>query len=91
MKTPEDILAQLISFPSVVGTANHDIVEWIRTYLTELGAKVSVLPGPEGDRSNLFATIGPRPAGHHIVGTYGRRAGRRAGLDEQSVHPQARG
>ncbi|AWI61134.1 acetylornithine deacetylase [Sinorhizobium fredii] len=59
MKTPEDILAQLISFPSVVGTANHDIVEWIRTYLTELGAKVSVLPGPEGDRSNLFATIGP--------------------------------
>ncbi|OAP36360.1 acetylornithine deacetylase [Sinorhizobium glycinis] len=59
MKTPEDILAQLVSFPSVVGTANHAIVEWIRAYLTELGAKVSVLPGPEGDRSNLFATIGP--------------------------------
>ncbi|APG94370.1 acetylornithine deacetylase [Sinorhizobium americanum] len=58
MKT-EEILARLIAFPSVVGTANHDIVDWIRTYLTGLGAQVSVLPGPEGDRSNLFASIGP--------------------------------
>ncbi|TCN20631.1 acetylornithine deacetylase [Sinorhizobium americanum] len=58
MKT-EEILARLIAFPSVVGTANHDILDWIRTYLTRLGAKVSVLPGPEGDRSNLFASIGP--------------------------------
>ncbi|WP_018237527.1 acetylornithine deacetylase [Ensifer sp. BR816] len=58
MKT-EEILARLVAFPSVVGTANHDIVEWIRTYLTEFGAKVTVLPGPEGDRSNLFASIGP--------------------------------
>ncbi|ASY60229.1 acetylornithine deacetylase [Sinorhizobium sp. CCBAU 05631] len=58
MKT-EEILARLISFPSVVGTANHEIVDWIRSYLAELGAKVSVLPGPEGDRSNLFASLGP--------------------------------
>ncbi|APG88816.1 acetylornithine deacetylase ArgE (plasmid) [Sinorhizobium americanum CCGM7] len=58
MKT-EEILARLIAFPSVVGTANHDIVDWIRTYLTRLGAQVRVLPGPEGDRSNLFASIGP--------------------------------
>ena len=58
-KSPEEILARLISFPSVVGTANGDIVEWIGTYLRDLGASVTVLPGPEGDRWNLFATLGP--------------------------------
>lgn len=54
-----DILEKLVGFPSVVGTSNHDIVEWIRSYLEGHGVKVHVLPGPEGDRANLFATIGP--------------------------------
>ncbi|ACM30263.1 acetylornithine deacetylase [Agrobacterium rhizogenes] len=57
--TVEQILERLIGFPSVVGTPNHEIVAWIADYLDQAGAKVTVLPGPEGDRSNLFATIGP--------------------------------
>ncbi|WP_431324076.1 acetylornithine deacetylase [Rhizobium sp. YTU87027] len=54
-----DILDRLIAFPSVVGTPNGEIVDWIMTYLESHGAKVSVLMGPEGDRANLLATIGP--------------------------------
>ncbi|ABS17197.1 acetylornithine deacetylase (plasmid) [Brucella anthropi] len=54
-----EILDQLIGFPSVVGTGNGDIVDWISRYLESHGITASVLPGPEGDRSNLFATIGP--------------------------------
>jgi len=57
--TALDILARLVGFPSVVGTPNHDIVDWIAGYLNDLGARVHVLPGPEGDRANLFATLGP--------------------------------
>ena len=56
----EEILARLIAFPSVVGTPNGAIVDWIRDYCQAAGAEVTVLPGPEGDRSNLFVTIGPR-------------------------------
>ncbi len=58
--TVEEILAKLIAFPSVVGTPNGAIVEWIADYCRAAGAEVRVLAGPEGDRSNLFATIGPR-------------------------------
>ncbi|MBB3286826.1 MULTISPECIES: acetylornithine deacetylase [unclassified Rhizobium] len=55
-----DILARLVGFDSIVGTPNAEIVQWISTYLKSFGATVDILAGPEGDRSNLFATIGPR-------------------------------
>ncbi len=58
MQTTE-ILERLIAFPSVVGTPNGAIVGWVRDYLESHGARVHVLDGPEGDRANLFATIGP--------------------------------
>jgi len=54
-----EILERLIAFSSVVGQANGAIVEWIRAYVESCGARITILPGPEGDRSNLFATIGP--------------------------------
>ncbi|MFS2012587.1 acetylornithine deacetylase [Azospirillum sp. CT11-132] len=54
-----DILKDLIAFPSVVGTPNGAIVDGIRGVLEGAGVRVRVLSGPEGDRYNLFATIGP--------------------------------
>jgi acetylornithine deacetylase len=63
----EEILARLIGFPSVVGTPNGAIVDWIRNYCRAAGADVTVLTGPEGDRSNLFVTIGPRECRGYII------------------------
>jgi len=57
---PDEILTELIRFPSVVGQPNAAIAGWIAQYLEDLGVEVQVLSGPEGDRANLFATIGPR-------------------------------
>lgn len=62
-----DMLERLIAFPSIVGTPNGDIVEWIRAYLESHGARVTVLGGPEGDRSNLFATFGPSDRPGYIL------------------------
>ncbi|WP_027167835.1 acetylornithine deacetylase [Mesorhizobium sp. WSM3224] len=62
-----DILDRLVAFPSVAGRPNGDIVGWVATYLAELGTQVTVLPGPEGDRSNLFATIGPANVPGYIL------------------------
>lgn len=62
-----EILEKLVGFPSVVGTSNADIVAWIRDYLQIHGIAVVVLPGPEGDRSNLFATIGPKEVPGYIL------------------------
>lgn len=54
-----EILEKLVSFDSVVGTPNGGIASWISDYLAGHGVTAHVLAGPEGDRSNLFATIGP--------------------------------
>jgi acetylornithine deacetylase len=61
------ILKALVAFPSVAGTANGAIVEWIRTYLDTFGIKARILAGPEGDRANLFATIGPADRPGYIL------------------------
>ncbi|WP_199086312.1 acetylornithine deacetylase [Bosea sp. ASV33] len=58
--TSEEILKALIQIPSVVGQPNAAIAGWIAQYLGNLGIEAQLLPGPEGDRANLFATIGPR-------------------------------
>ncbi len=58
--TEQEILARLVAFPSVVGRPNKDIVDWIGRHAQACGAEVTVATGPEGDRANLFATIGPR-------------------------------
>ncbi len=63
----KDILDRLVGFPSVVGAGNGEIVAWVKDYLESQGASVTVLPGPEGDRSNLFASIGPRDRRGYIL------------------------
>ncbi|MBX5168314.1 acetylornithine deacetylase [Rhizobium sp. NZLR1b] len=63
----KEILARLIAFPSVVGTPNGAIADWIRNYCRKAGADVTVHLGPEGDRYNLFATVGPREGQGYIL------------------------
>src|SRR5215203_96356 len=63
----KEILARLIAFPSVVGSPNGAIVDWVRGYCEAAGAEATVLRGPEGDRSNLFVTIGPRRTRGYIL------------------------
>jgi acetylornithine deacetylase len=63
----EDLLAKLVAFPSVVGAPNGAITAWIANYCRAHGATVEVLPGPEGDRCNLFATVGPRDKAGYIL------------------------
>ena len=62
-----DILDRLVAFPSVAGKPNGGIAGWIKTHLAEHSTQVTVLPGPEGDRSNLFATIGPADVPGYIL------------------------
>ncbi|WP_334173811.1 acetylornithine deacetylase [Pseudoxanthobacter sp.] len=63
----EQILARLVAFPSVVGRPNGPVVEWIAGFARSHGARVSILPGPEGDRANLFISIGPAQAAGLIL------------------------
>lgn len=58
--TAQAILSELIAFASVVGRPNGAVAGWIADHLARSGVEAQLLPGPEGDRVNLFATIGPR-------------------------------
>ncbi|KTS20610.1 acetylornithine deacetylase [Methylobacterium indicum] len=60
MTDPAALLSALVAIPSVCRTPNGAIVALVRDHLARHGVEAAVLPGPEGDRANLFATIGPR-------------------------------
>ncbi|TFL17222.1 acetylornithine deacetylase [Jannaschia formosa] len=53
------MLSKLVGFESVVGRPNGPIVAFVHDWLSSHGIAAHVLPGPEGDRANLFASIGP--------------------------------
>ena len=55
----QSILADLIAIPDLPGQSNAAMSACVQRHLHAAGAQVTVLPGPEGDRDNIFATIGP--------------------------------
>jgi acetylornithine deacetylase len=61
------MLDHLIGFRSVVGSSNAALVDFLRDYLAKHSVPVSVIAGPEGDRYNLFATIGPDDVPGYIL------------------------
>ncbi|OKH87204.1 acetylornithine deacetylase [Thalassospira sp. TSL5-1] len=67
--SPVEMLDCLVSFRTVAGTSNQDLIAFVADYLKGHGVLTHLLPGPEGDRSNLFATIGdPSRPGYILSG-----------------------
>ncbi len=60
-------LGHLVGFPTVSRTPNLDLMAWTADVLRSEGIDADVLPGPEGDRANLFATIGPDGPGGVVL------------------------
>ncbi|WP_311757943.1 acetylornithine deacetylase [Paracoccus broussonetiae] len=58
--TPEEILADLISCDDLPGRPNRAIAGCVEGHLRRMGIEPVILTGPEGDRVNILATIGPR-------------------------------
>ncbi|WP_103333969.1 acetylornithine deacetylase [Pseudotabrizicola formosa] len=65
--TPESILADLVAIPDLPGQPNTRMAECVRSHLARHGLECSVITGPEGDRVNLFASIGPRDVPGYIL------------------------
>ena len=60
--TPEAILADLVACADLPGRSNVRIADCVLGHLRRAGLEPVALPGPEGDRVNILATIGPRDA-----------------------------
>lgn len=65
--TPESILADLIAIPDLPGQSNARMVACVQGHLARHGVECAVIPGPEADRVNLFATIGPHEVPGYIL------------------------
>jgi len=61
------LLADLVAFPTVTGRPNGDIIAYIKAYLESHGARVLLDIDDDGERMNLFASIGPCTEGGVIL------------------------
>ncbi|WP_237422130.1 acetylornithine deacetylase [Frigidibacter albus] len=64
---PEAILADLVACADLPGAPNARVAGCVQAHLARAGVECTVLPGPEGDRVNLFATIGPRDVPGYVL------------------------
>jgi acetylornithine deacetylase len=67
MAETERLLAELVSFPSVSGRPNGDLVQYIRDHLLRYGVASAIDPNDDCTRYNLFATIGPEVDGGLVL------------------------
>jgi acetylornithine deacetylase len=57
----------LIAFPSVSTSSNLDLIHFCRDWLLSHGVESNLIMSPEGDKANLFATIGPSVKGGIVL------------------------
>jgi acetylornithine deacetylase len=65
--TSRQLLEKLVSFPTVSTVSNLALVDWVETYLTDLGATCHRDYSEDGQKASLFAHIGPEVEGGVIL------------------------
>lgn len=62
-----DILGRLIGFDTTSRNSNMALIEWVRDYLADLGVESTLAPNDDGDKANIFATVGPAGDGGIVL------------------------
>jgi acetylornithine deacetylase len=65
--TVTEMLARLVAFPSISTSSNLPIIGFCRDWLTQHGVASHLVPSPEGDKANLYASIGPAVPGGVVL------------------------
>ena len=61
VQNSKDILSALVGFDTVSRNSNLDCIAWIEGYLDKHGVKHQRVYDETGQKSNVWATIGPPP------------------------------
>ena len=67
LQATQDILADLIAFPTISTDSNLDLIDYLARRLEAAGARVQVFKDKENPKANLFATIGPEIDGGIVL------------------------
>ncbi|MEE9336006.1 MAG: acetylornithine deacetylase [Granulosicoccaceae bacterium] len=62
-----EILEKLVSFDSISGKPTHNIISYVQSYLSDHGIHSTLSYDDDGERANIFATIGPRIDGGIVL------------------------
>jgi len=65
--TPRAILDRLVAFPTVSRDTNLPLIDWVEGYLSGHGILTGRVPSPCGQKSHLFAQVGPEVDGGVIL------------------------
>lgn len=63
----ETLLAELVAIPDLPGQSNAAMSKCVQKHLERAGAQVTVMRGPEGNRDNIFASLGPKDKSGYIL------------------------
>lgn len=58
-----ELLRKLVAFRTLSQQSNLELIEFVRTYLADLGVESRLVYNAERSRANLYATIGPTTRG----------------------------
>ncbi len=62
-----DMLERLIGFPTVSSRSNLDLIDFVREYLAGHGVASTLVASDDGQKANLYASIGPQVAGGVVL------------------------
>jgi acetylornithine deacetylase len=65
--SPREMLARLVAFPSVSSSSNLEIICFCRDWLARHGIESRLVRSAEGDKANLYASIGPMVEGGVVL------------------------
>ena len=89
--TPVELLARLVAYDTTSYKNNLGLIAFVEDYLLQHGVVSRRIVSDDGQKSSLYATIGPQKRRRRRpLGPYRRRTRRWANLDERSVHVASR-
>lgn len=67
LPSARDILNALVSFPTVSHDTNIPLIDWVETYLTDIGVTAYRMPNEDGTKHALFCSVGPEVPGGIVL------------------------
>ena len=65
--TARELMAKLISFPTVSRDSNLDLIDWVEGYLASHGVIATRVPNDDWTKAALYAHIGPQLDGGVVL------------------------
>lgn len=62
-----EMIQRLIAFDTVSRNSNLQLIHYVRDYLAGRGVQSTLVESPDGNKANLFATVGPQVEGGVVL------------------------